>query len=162
MSGEGGSTDSAPPPTLTDFHWALRAEVFRVFASTTRAPTLDALAAWSGRSRSENLGALDALEAGHHLALLPDRSGVWMANPFSAIPTGYPVDTERGRFWANCAWDALGIPAILGIDGWTEARCAATDTSVSYGVKDGRRVGDRGVIHLVVPPRSAWDDIGFT
>jgi hypothetical protein len=147
---------------LDDFHWALRTEVYRHFGATTRAPTLEALAAWSSRTGAGVLEALEALEANHHLALLPDRSGVWMSHPFSAVPTDYPVDTPRGRFWANCAWDALGIPAILGVDGWTEARCAATGTPLGYGVRDGRRVGDDGVIHLVVPPRHAWDDIGFT
>jgi len=152
----------APPPPLTDFHWSLRAEIYQCMAATTVAPTPDELAAWSGRSRDAILQDLDALEAHHHLALLPDRSGVWMAHPFSGIPTGFPVDTERGRFWANCAWDALGIPAILGVDGWTRTRCAATGETVEYGVEAGMRVGDEGFVHLLVPPRAAWDDIGFT
>lgn len=151
-----------PAPVLTGFHWALRAEVFGHFAATTRAPSLEALAEWSGRSRNDVLAALDALEADHHLALLPDRSGIWMAHPFSSVPTAYPVDTERGRYWANCAWDSLGIPAILGIDGWTETSCAGSGAPIAYGARAGRRVGDQGVIHLVVPPRNAWDDIGFT
>jgi hypothetical protein len=149
-------------PELDDFHWALRTEVFRHFAATTCAPPLDALTAWADRSRDEVLAALDALEAGRHLALLPDRSGIWMAHPFSSLPTAYPVDTERGRYWANCGWDSLGIPAILGTDGWTETTCAGSGAAIAYGVKAGRRAGDDGVVHLVVPPRNAWDDIGFT
>lgn len=152
----------AAPPALDDFHWALRAEVFRHFAATTRAPSPQELARWAGRSRADVLAALDALEANHRLALLPDRSGIWMAHPFSALPTHYPVDTERGRYWANCGWDSLGIPAILGIDGWTETRCSGSGESIAYGVRAGRRVGDAGVVHLVVPPRDAWEDIGFT
>jgi len=146
----------------SDLRWALRAEIYRHLAETTEAPSLDALAAWSGRSRSDVLEALDALEAGHFLALLPDRSGVWMANPFSAVPTAFPVETPRGRFWANCAWDALGVPALLGIDGWIETPCAGSGEPLSFGVRGGERRGDDGVIHLVVPPRDAWDDIGFT
>ena len=149
-------------PSLNDFHWALRTEVFRHIAETTEAPSLEQLSAWSGRSQDEVLGALDALEANHHIALLPDRTGVWMANPFSATPTAYPVDTVRGRFWANCAWDAIGVPAILGIDGWTETRCAGSGTPLSFGVRGGERQGDDALIHLVVPPRDAWVDIGFT
>lgn len=149
-------------PVLGDFHWSLRTEIYRCLAATTVAPTPDELAAWSGRPREEILGTLDALEAHHHLALLPDRSGVWMAHPFSAIPTAFPVDTERGRYWANCAWDALGIPAILGVDAWTRARCAATGETLEFGVRGGERVGDDAVVHLLVPPRNAWDDIGFT
>lgn len=153
------SAATEPPD---DFPWTLRTEVYRHFGRTTRAPSVDALAAWSGRSRAAVLEALDVLEKTHHIALLPDRTGIWMANPFSATPTAFPVDTERGRFWANCAWDALGVPAILGIDGWTEAQCAGSGEPVSFGVRDGRRQGDDALIHLVVPPRHAWDDIGFT
>ena len=147
---------------MGDFPWALRAEVYRHFGETTEAPSLKALSAWSGRSVDEILHALDFLESHHQIALLPDRTGIWMANPFSAVHTAYPVDTARGRFWANCAWDALGVPAILGIDGWTEAHCAGSRTPLSFGVRDGKRVGDDGIIHLVVPPRDAWDDIGST
>jgi len=153
---------NAPAHVLDEFHWALRAEVYRRLADTTRAPSLEEMAAWAGRSRADVVAALVALEANHHLALFPGRSGIWMAHPFSAVPTDYPVDTERGRYWANCAWDALGIPAILGMDGWTEARCASSGVPLAFGVRGGRRVGDEGVIHLVVPPRKAWDDIGFT
>ena len=153
---------ATPLPTLNDFHWSLRTEIYQCIAATTAAPTPDELAAWSGKSRGEILQALDALEAHHHLALLPDRSGVWMAHPFSGIHTAFPVDTERGRFWANCAWDALGIPAILGIDGWTRTRCSATGDVVEYGVEKGERAGDDAFVHLLVPPRAAWDDIGFT
>lgn len=153
-------TEAAAP--LGDFHWALRTEIFRHIGETTRAPSLEQLSAWSGRSRDEVLRALDALEAGHHIALLPDRSGIWMANPFSATPTAYPVVTARGRYWANCAWDAIGVPAILGIDGWTETRCAGSGAPLSFGVQGGERQGDDALIHLVVPPRDAWVDIGFT
>lgn len=154
------SDPEAPP--LDAFHWELRAEIYDCLAATTVAPTPAELAAWSGRSRDEILRALDALEAHHHLALLPDRSGVWMAHPFSAIPTAFPVDTERGRYFGNCAWDALGIPAILGLDATVRARCAATAEPITFGVEDGEQVGEDAVVHFLVPPRHAWDDIGFT
>lgn len=154
-------------PAFDDRHWALRTEVYRHFARTTRAPSFAELGAATGVPTEEVGRLLEELEARHHLALLPDRSGVWMAHPFSATSTAFPVDTERGRFWANCAWDALGVPAILGLDGWTETRCAASGEPIAFGVRDGRVAGDaavleRAVIHLLVPPRNAWDDIGFT
>jgi hypothetical protein len=153
---------NAKPEMLEAHHWALRTEVYRHFAETTRPPTLDALAEATGTPRADVPEALRTLEAHHHLALLPDRSGIWMANPFSATPTAFPVETSRGRFWGNCVWDALGIPAILGVDGWTQTRCAASGDPISFGVRDGRRVGDDAIAHFVVPPRDAWDDIGFT
>jgi len=153
---------SAEVETLEDVHWTLRTQVYRYFAATAHPPSLDELSRTVAMPPGDVRSALEALECHHHLALLPDRSGIWMAHPFSAIATDFPVDTGRGRFWANCAWDALGISAILGIDGWTEARCAASGEPISFGTRGGRREGDPGIVHLVVPPREAWDDIGFT
>ena len=129
---------------LSHADWAVRAAAYRGFVERLEAPSLE------------------RLEEAHQIALLPDRSGLWMASPFSAVPTDFPVETLRGRCWANCAWDAFGVPAILGIDGWTETRCAASGERLSFGVEGGRRVGGEGLVHLAVPPRDAWVDIGFT
>ncbi len=147
---------------LTQFDWDVRTEVYRGFAADRAPPHMEELATRFDADLAGVIAALRRLEAAHQLAMLPDGSGVWMANPFSSVPTAYPVEPARGHYWANCAWDALGVPAILGIDGWTEARCAGSGDLLSFGVRDGHRAGDEGVIHLVVPPRNAWDDIGFT
>jgi hypothetical protein len=140
----------------------VRAEVYRGFAEANGAPSREEIADATGVPAGDVGPALEALEANHHLTLFPDRSGVWMAHPFSAVPTDFPVDTARGRFWGNCAWDALGIPAILGIDGHTETRCAESGTALTFGVEGDHRVGDEATVHFVVPPRDAWNDIGFT
>jgi hypothetical protein len=153
------STTEAEPG---DFDWTVRAAVYRGFAESRAPPSVAALAGALEVEPRDVQGSLRRLEAGHHLTLLPDGSGVWMAHPFSALPTAYAVDTPRGRYWANCAWDALGVPAILGLDGQIEARCALSGEPLGFGVRDGRRVGDAGIVHLVVPPRDAWRDIGFT
>jgi hypothetical protein len=153
---------SAESVTLDDRHWALRAEVYRHFVHGGRAPSFEALAEATAVPLADVPDALAALEAHHHIALLPDRSGIWMAHPFSSVPTAFPVETERGRFWGNCVWDALGIPAILGVDSRTRTECPVSGEPISFGVERGRRVGDDAVVHFVVPPRQAWDDIGFT
>ena len=57
---------------------------------------------------------------------------------------------------------ALGVPAILGTDGWTRTVCAHSREPLEFGVRDGRLRGDPAVIHLVTPLRDAWVDIGFT
>src|SRR5258705_10355961 len=40
---------------------------------------------------------------------------IWMAGPFSALPTRFRVHGPSVSWWANCAWDMLGIPASLGV-----------------------------------------------
>jgi len=140
----------------------VRATVYEGFARDGRAPTAEALGRRLGMGPAAVVASLHRLQENHHLALFPDRDEVWIANPFSAVPTDYPVRTERGTYWSNCAWDALGIPALLGIDGWTDTRCAQTGEPLAFGVQGGVRVGDGGFVHLSVPLGRAWDDIGFT
>ncbi|MEO7238488.1 MAG: organomercurial lyase, partial [Gemmatimonadales bacterium] len=45
--------------------------------------------------------------AAHVLVLDPATRGLWMAMPFSAVPTSFRVTTPSGEWWANCASDAL-------------------------------------------------------
>jgi hypothetical protein len=155
MSGSG----VAAPDALD---WAVRTRIYRSFADTGRAPALGALAAAVGATEHRIRDSVQRLYGAHEIAPLPDGSGVWMANPFSAVPTAFEVRTPDMTCWANCAWDALGVPAILGTDGWTRTRCAWSDEPIELGVVDGALEGDPAVIHLLTPLRDAWIDIGFT
>lgn len=150
------------PTEPTDFDWAVRASIYRSFAESGRAPALGAMAAAAGGTEHQVRGALQRLFEAHEIAPMPNGDGVWMANPFSGVPTDYVVETPDMTCYANCAWDALGVPAILGTDGWTRSRCALSGETLEFGIRAGRLEGDQGVIHLVTPLRHAWDDIGFT
>lgn len=146
-----------------DFDWRVRAHIYAAFGRSGKAPSVDDLAALTGTSVERVKGSLLELHAAHELAARDGGDGVWMAHPFSAVVTDYPVTTPDVTCHANCAWDALGVPAILGTDGWTETRCPATDELIAFGVEEGSVAGDEDVvIHLLTPLRHAWDDIGFT
>lgn len=147
---------------LTDFDWAVRTFIYRSFAESGRAPALGAMAAAAGGTEHQVRTSLDRLFEAHEIAPLSSGAGVWMANPFSAVPTDFVVETPTMTCYANCAWDALGVPAILGTDGWTRTHCAESGEEIEFGVRAGALSGDEGVIHLVTPLRHAWDDIGFT
>ncbi len=153
----GGHATVAPD----DFDWHVRALVYRIFAEAGRGPAIAELAARAGATEHRIASSLRTLEEAHELALLPN-GGVWMANPFSAVPTDYVVETPGMACWANCAWDALGVPAILESDGWIRTHCAESGAPLEFGVRDGALEGDDGVVHLVTPIRDAWVDIGFT
>lgn len=146
----------------TDFDWEIRTRIYGVFAETGRAPTLGELASVTSTSVPAVRRSLQRLHAAHEIASLPDGGGVWMANPFSAVPTDYVVETPRITCFANCAWDALGIPATLATDAWIRTRCARSGETLEFGVEGGELRGDEGVIHLLTPLRDAWVDIGFT
>ena len=94
--------------------------------------------------------------------LEPDLDAIRMANPFSAVPTPYRVHAD-GRWWyANCAWDAFGIPAALGVDGRFESVCPDCGEPYAVEVRDGRADRPELLFHVLVPAAQWWDDIGFT
>jgi hypothetical protein len=85
-----------------------------------------------------------------------------MAMPFSAVPTPFRVTTAEGAWFANCAWDALGIPAALGVDARIATSCADCGQPMTTEVHGGHLVNDSGVILFAVPAAHWWDDIRFT
>ena len=50
-----------------------------------------------------------------------DASRIRMAPPFSSVETPFPVRVQDKVYYANCAWDAFGIPAALHQDALVEA-----------------------------------------
>lgn len=149
--------------TLGTFDWLVRTQVYASFGRSGDAPSVDDLAATTGSSPSRVRSSLVKLHGAHEIAARDGGDGVWMAHPFSAVPTGYPVETPDVECYANCAWDALGVPAILGTDATIRTTCPASGEPIELGVERGSVDGDEGVvIHLLTPLRNAWDDIGFT
>jgi hypothetical protein len=126
----------------------LRNLTYRRFVELGRAPAPDEL----GPS-VEVLAGWRRLHDSHALVL--DGDEIRMANPFSAVPTPYSVQAA-GRLWyANCAWDAFGICALLG-PGRIEYRDIVIE--VDHGVPD-----DHGLLfHCEVPAVHWWDDIVYT
>ena len=84
-----------------------------------------------------------------------------MANPFSAVPTAFTVESSGKSWYGNCIWDALGILAVMGSDGRVSTWCPDCGESVETVVRSSRVSGD-GIVQYSVPARSWWDDIGFT
>ncbi|MBT8488472.1 MAG: hypothetical protein HKN72_04085 [Gemmatimonadetes bacterium] len=148
---------------LGEFDWMVRTQIYASFARSGHAPSLDDLAATSGAGSARVKGSLLKLRDAHQLALSEDGEAVTMAHPFSARSTAYPVETSDFVCHANCAWDALAVPAVLRKDGWTATTCPASGEPLEFGVKRWNVVGDsKTVIHFLTPLRRAWDDIGFT
>lgn len=93
----------------------------------------------------------------------PETAEVWMAMPFSAVPTEFRVVVGDRSVWANCAWDAFGVAAALDADVAFVTRCPATSAPVRAGVRHGVAFADAGAVaHIPVPAARWWDDIGYT
>jgi len=111
----------------------------------------------------EVAAAYRRLHDAHALVLETGSTAIRMLNPFSAVPTPHRVEAAGRSWFANCAWDALGIPGALYTDGRVESACADCGEPLELEVDGGRLArGDDLLVHFVVPARRWWDDIGFT
>jgi len=109
---------------------ALRRAIFAAFAETGAPPEVE---------DRETLRAL----AAQHVVVLDGDERIVMAHPFAAHHDGTRVESGGRTWWGNCAWDAYGIIAALGLAGATIA-------------PDGE------LFHVAVPARDWWADIQFT
>ncbi|HUH15666.1 MAG TPA: organomercurial lyase [Gaiellaceae bacterium] len=120
-------------------------------------------AAELGLGEAEVAAAYLRLHDAHALVLHPETTEIRMLNPFSAVETPHRVEAGGRSWFANCAWDALGIPGALHTDGHVESSCPDCGEPVELEVRDGELVrGADLLVHFVVPARRWWDDIGFT
>lgn len=147
---------------MDDEDRAVRNLTYTAFVELGRAPTFEEVAGAAGLEPDDVLAAWRRLHDQHALVLDPAGTEIWMANPFSAVPTPFRVQAG-GRWWfANCAWDAFGICAALHTDGRIETPCPDCDDTIAVDVLDGRPADESVLFHSLVPAQQWWDDIGFT
>ncbi len=140
----------------------MRLSVYRHFVRTGQAPSLGETSEEVGIDAASVTESLARLDANHVLVLHPSTRQLWMAMPFSAVPTGFRVTSGDRGWWANCAWDALGISAMLQVP--AEITTSCTDCGDPLTVRTTGRAlrAGSGVVHFAVPAAAWWEDIGFT
>ncbi len=92
----------------------------------------------------------------------PATRELWMAMPFSATPTQFRVTAGERAWWANCAWDALGISAMLQLPAEITTSCTDCGDPLTVRTTGQALCDPSGVVHFAVPAAAWWDDIGFT
>jgi hypothetical protein len=76
---------------------------------------------------------------------------------------GWEVRSKGCSYWANCAWDMLGIPAALHADADVGAEYAEDGSPARLSVEDGRLRGEGGgFVHFPLPLRRWYEDLVFT
>ena len=140
----------------------LRNLTYGLFVELGQAPTAKEVAQAMGSTVAQVQGGWRHLHQQHALVLDSATGGIRMANPFSAVPTAYRVRASSRWWYANCAWDALGICAALHVDGRIETSCADCGSPIAVQVHDERPDVEDLLFHCLVPARQWWDDIVFT
>jgi Alkylmercury lyase len=140
----------------------VRLHIYDRFVEDGRPPSVEETAEALGLRCEETEAAFRALEQAHVIVLAPGTTDVWMANPLSAVPTAFPVETERGAYFGNCIWDALGVVAMLGGSGRVSTRCPDCGEQLELSVRDRRLEPVDAVVHYAVSAARWWENIGYT
>lgn len=140
----------------------VRRHVYEHTVGVGRPPTIAETARSLGVSREEARDSFRRLAEAFVLVLQSESDEILMAAPFSAVPTPFVVRTSSQEYFANCAWDALGIPAMLGDDAHVEASCGCCGAAMNMKVEGGELARAEGVIHFALPAARWWENITFT
>jgi Alkylmercury lyase len=142
--------------------FAVRRHLLATFAAGAT-PTRLLVAQALGLDYAQVAASYAALAATHVVVLDRGTGEVWMAMPFSAVPTPFRVVVGARSVWANCAWDAFGMAAALDEDISFTTPCPASGAVIAGGVRRGVAYAHPGAVAYVgVPAAHWWDDIGFT
>ncbi len=82
-----------------------------------------------------------------------------------AVETSFRVTVNGQRLFANCAWDSLGIPAMLAADATIEAVYTDAEGAkepAHYAIESGVLTGDDGIVHFPLPFRHWYDNLIHT
>lgn len=75
--------------------------IYVKFAGSSRPPTTSETADNFGISIAAVESAYERLAAAHQIALAPGSHGIWMAHPFSGLPTNYVTEVGHQRYYGN-------------------------------------------------------------
>ena len=141
----------------------VRLDVLETARRTARVPDAGDVASRLGLGYDEVVQAFGHLAETHVYVLEPgDPARLRMANPFSAVPTGFRVEVGGRRYFGNCVWDALGIVSLLGGEGRVRTACPDCREEMLLDVSGGELAAIDAVVHFAVPARRWWDDIIHT
>jgi hypothetical protein len=146
---------------LSERDWQVRLHIYRFFIEHSQPPTVSETAQAFGIADDDALAAYQRLHDAHTILLDPGATEVRMANPLSAVETPYRVTVNGRAYFANCAWDSLGIPAMLHADATIEAVYTNPDGSRSparYAIEGDALRGDDGLVHFPLPFRRWYDN----
>lgn len=145
-----------------DLDLRVKLAIYEHFANEGSRPSLDDIAARVGAAVPQVREIFRRLREQRVLVLEADAETIRMAPPFSGIPTQHCVTASGVSYYANCAWDALGIPAALHQPATVHSRCEQSREPLELAVSE-RGPGDSDwVFHCLVPAAQWWKDIVFT
>lgn len=144
------------------FDTAVKVAIYQATAETGAPPSQAEVARRVSAPMADVRQAYERLAASRLLVLEADRATIRMAPPFSGVPTQHQVTVGGIRYYANCAWDALGVPAALKRPGHVRSECAQSHVPLDLQVGLAGPDPSPWLFHCLVPAAQWWQDIVFT
>jgi hypothetical protein len=141
---------------------ALRHFVYDATLSNGLPPSAARIARQFGVEVDDVKRDLAALRIGKTILVHPKSGEIWMAGPFAASPTPYRIVGANQSWWANCAWDMLGVALIAAEPVQLVASCCDCGEPFTLRVYPERGVDSDWLVHFLLPARRWYEDIGFT
>jgi hypothetical protein len=145
-----------------DLDLQVKLAVYRHFAETGRAPAVAETARAAGITAKEARDAYARLFARRLLVIEPDGESIRMAPPFSGVPTPHRARVGEREYFANCAWDALGVPAALHRPGTVLSSCGHSGEPLRLEVSASGPGPSGWLFHCAVPAARWWQDVVYT
>lgn len=145
-----------------DFDLEVKLSIYRFFAETGGRPSPEQVAERAGARPGEVLEAYRRLRAQRVLVLEADGASIRMAPPFSGVGTQHVVTSAGTSYYANCAWDAFGIPATLQRSATVHSRCEQSMEPLHLEIGPLGPEDSDWLFHCLVPAAHWWDDIVHT
>ena len=145
-----------------DLELRTKLAVYDHFAAVGSRPSANEVAARVGATVPQVREIFGRLRTQRVLVLEADGESIRMAPPFSGVPTQHLVIAGGVSYYANCAWDALGIPAALHRPATVHSRCEQSLAPLTLAVTEQAPEASDWLFHCVVPAARWWDDIVFT
>jgi hypothetical protein len=140
----------------------IKLAVYGHFAETGQAPAVQRIAQQLGLAEQTVRQSYRELRAARVLLLEPDGVTIRMAPPFSGVTTDHVVRIHERSYFANCAWDALGIPAALHEPAVIHSHCAESHEPLQLEVGLHGPAPSSWIFHSLVPAARWWQDLVFT
>ena len=140
----------------------LRIHIYDVLLDLGSPPRIADLARQFDVAEQDVREAIASLKIGKTVLPHPRTGEIWMAGPFAGEETGYRVSGKRATWFANCAWDMLGVAMIAREWVTIETRCGDCGETIRLSADHESPSRENLVVHFLVPARRWYDDIGFT
>ena len=148
------------PQLIDGFELVLR--VYDSVFDRAQVPTAEELASQLEVDRASVLESIQTAKLGKTLLPDPETGEIWMAGPFAGRPTDHRVTSGTHAWWANCAWDAFGVAALLNRPVEIQTRCGDCGKTMTLTVDPTTQTIGDPIVHFLVPARNWYADIGFT